>query len=369
MVSTMLHARRAVLKLGTGLLTSGKAELDIPRLNRICEQVAILRRKGIEVIIVSSGAVGLGMGRLGIAKRPTEPADLQACAAIGQAMLMELWRKGFDAQDCTVAQILLTHEDVRARHRHLAVRNTLERLLALNVIPIINENDTVSVEEVKFGDNDLLSALTASLSKADILVILSTIIGLLDMENGKRLVPVVEVITPEIEALAGGTTSATAVGGMKSKIVAAKVATRSGCGVFIGSGHNPDILVDLFEGRAIGTFFSPARIALHAKKRWLAFFQQAQGSITVDAGAHTALTQKGGSLLARGITGTTGQFKEGAVVNLSSPEGAVFARGVSRFSAADLAAVLGKSSDELKQLYPTRKHLEVIHRDSLVMLG
>src|SRR5690606_32686169 len=179
MPALLAHAKRAVFKLGTGLLTSGKAELDSARIHGLCQQISELRKRGLEVVIVSSGAVGLGMGKLGLTKRPTELPELQACAAIGQALLMDIWRKGFEPLGYTVAQILLTHEDVRARHRHLAVRDTLEKLLSLGVIPIINENDTVSAAEIKFGDNDTLSALTASLSKADILVILSTIRGLL----------------------------------------------------------------------------------------------------------------------------------------------------------------------------------------------
>lgn len=369
MPALLAHAKRAVFKLGTGLLTSGKAELDAARINGLCQQVGELRKRGLEVIIVSSGAVGLGMGKLGLTKRPTDLPELQACAAIGQALLMDLWRRGFEPLGYTVAQILLTHEDVRARHRHLAVRATLEKLLSLGVIPIINENDTVSAAEIKFGDNDTLSALTASLSKADILVILSTIKGLLNLEEGGTLIPFVETITPEIEALAQGTNSPTAVGGMKSKIAAAKIATRSGCGVFIASGQNPTILVDLFSGNAEGTFFSPARLPLHAKKRWMAFFGKPQGNVYIDSGALNALETKGSSLLARGITRCEGEFAEGDLLGIIRPDGSVFARGISRYSNKDLLRIIGKTSEEIRTDFPEKKHLEVIHRDSMVVVS
>ncbi len=367
LLESLSRSTLAIIKLGTGLLTSGKAELDEARLREICRQVAVLRAQGHYLVIVSSGAIGLGMGRLGLTRRPTELAELQACAAIGQTLLMDIWQRGFAPHELTVAQVLLTHEDLRARHRHLACRNTLEKLLSLGVIPIINENDTVSAEEIKFGDNDILSALVASLLKARLLVILSTVSGLLDFNQGQKLIPLVPEITPEIEALAGGTNSPTAVGGMKSKINAAKVATRSGCGVFIGHGHSSRILTDLFAGIAEGTLFLPQRQTLQARKRWLAFFQKSAGVIQVDAGAQTALINKGSSLLARGVTLAQGDFKEGDTVSLQGPDGRDFARGIVRYSQTDLNTIRGMKNEEIRALFPQRRHLEVIHRDSLVL--
>lgn len=362
------NARRVVIKLGTGLLTSPREGIDHTCLARIAEQVRVLREGGVQVILVSSGAVGLGMGSLGLTRRPTEMAALQGCAAIGQAILMELWREAFAAHDIRVAQVLLTHEDVRARNRHLAVKETAERLLGWGIVPIFNENDTVSAEEIRFGDNDRLSALVAVLTQSDLLVILSTVSGLLHPEEENRLIPVVEKITPEIEALAGGTDSPTAVGGMQSKIEAAKLATRAGCGVFIGAGRDPVVLLHLLGGRATGTFFVPAKLGLQAKKRWIAFFQRPTGTLFLDAGAVTALRESGRSLLAKGITRTEGTFGKGEIVNLATPEGQVFARGVVTYEDKDLLRIAGLDSAAIQKLFPTRKHLEVVHRDGLVLL-
>src|SRR3954470_19504320 len=220
--------RRLVVKLGTGVLTSGVGQLDTARIESMCAQIARLRAQGTEVIVVSSGAVGLGMGRLGLGKRPKDLSKKQACAAVGQSLLMQTWQRGFEPHGSTVAQVLLTHDDLRVRSRYLGVKETLQQLLVYQTIPIINENDTVSAAEIKFGDNDTLSAMVASLVEAQYLFILSTAPGLIDMKGSGEIVPVVERITPEIEAMAGGTTSETATGGMISKISAAKLATRSG---------------------------------------------------------------------------------------------------------------------------------------------
>src|SRR5258708_29491326 len=224
--------KRIVVKLGTGVLTSGIGQLDEQRIAQLCGELSALRHGGTEVIVVSSGAVGLGMGRLGLSKRPKELSRKQACAAVGQSLLMQTWQRGFSPLRLTVAKVLLTHDDLRVRSRYLGVKETLRQLIAYGTIPVINENDTVSAAEIKFGDNDTLSAMVASLVEADYLVILSTAPGLIDMKGSGQVLPVVEKITPEIEAMAGGTTSETAVGGMVSKISAAKLATRAGCGVF-----------------------------------------------------------------------------------------------------------------------------------------
>lgn len=362
------NARRIVVKVGTNTLTSGGRGIDVRRVQSLCSQVSSLRRRGFECIIVSSGAIGLGMGAIQLSARPKDLPTQQACAAIGQTLLMETWRSCFQTYEIVPAQILLTREDVRDRRRHTAVRATMERLLTLGAVPIVNENDTVSADEIKFGDNDTLSALVASLTQADLLVILSTIRGLLDRANGDRLVSVVEEITPEITALAGGTDSPTAVGGMVSKLDAAKIAMRSGCGVFIGDGADPSILLQLANGEADGTFFVPGKIPLASRKRWLAFFERAQGRLIVDAGAVDAVRLHGKSLLAKGITSVDGTFPAEAVVSVQSPEGTVFARGRTGFSSAELQQVLGASSDEVKARFPNHKRGEIIHRDQLVVL-
>lgn len=362
------EAKQLVIKFGTGLLTSGQAHLDFERIQGLCKAIATLHKQGFEIILVSSGSIGMGMKQLGLERRPTHMHMLQACAAIGQNLLMHTWQKGFEPFGHSVAQLLLTHDDLRTRKRHVGIKNVLEELLHQKVIPIINENDSISTEEIRFGDNDILSALVASLTKADLLAILSTVPGLLDLQGSGELISVVETITPEIEAMAGGTTSPTAVGGMISKIHAAKVATRSGCNTFIGSGYNADIIEQLASGTASGTLFMSKRLTMRSRKRWIAFFQKPQGILTVDAGAHEALVSQGKSLLAKGITQTEGTFKEGDLVDIANPRGSLFARGIATYNNQDLQSIRGNSSAAIRGQFPKRKRLEVIHRDSLVIL-
>jgi glutamate 5-kinase len=360
--------KRVVVKLGTGVLTSGIGQLDTARIDNISAQLAALRAQGTEVIVVSSGAVGLGMGALQLTKRPKELSKKQACAAIGQSRLMQTWQASFAPHGLVVAQVLLTHDDLRVRSRYLGVGETLRQLIAYGTIPIINENDTVSAAEIKFGDNDTLSAMVASLVEAQHLVILSTAPGLIDMKGTKEIVPVVERITPEIEAMAGGTTDETATGGMISKISAAKLATKAGCGVFIASGAERDILPRLFSGRGPGTFFVPSGLPMEAKKRWLAYFQRPQGTVAVNECAVPVLRDDGRSLLAVGVTGARGEFAAGDIVNIAGPDGVVFARGKAAFSSEEIPAIAGKHGDAVAALHPQRKRLEVVHRNDLVLL-
>ena len=360
--------RRIVVKLGTGVLTHGVGQLDTNRITAICDQVMRLRAKGLEVIVVSSGAVGLGMGCLGLAKKPREVSKKQACAAVGQSRLMQTWQEGFTPHGATVAQVLLTHDDLRIRARYLGVKETLRQLIAYGTIPIINENDTVSASEIKFGDNDTLSAMVASLIEADHLAIISTAPGLIDMKGSGKIVPLVKRITPEIEAMAGGTTSETATGGMISKISAAKIATKAGCGVFIASGAEPDIVPRLLAGTGPGTFFVPSGRRMDAKKRWLAYFQRPTGTLLVNACAVPVLREQGRSLLAVGITGSTGAFVPGDVVNIAGPDGKVIARGKTAFACDDIPRLAGQHGDAMHTLFPGRKHLEVVHRNDLVLI-
>jgi glutamate 5-kinase len=364
---------RVVVKLGTGVLTSGVGRLDTGRIAGVCAQLAALRASGTEVYVVSSGAIGLGMGRLALSRRPVETARKQACAAVGQSLLMETWQAGFAPHGVTVAQVLLTHEDLRARARYLAVRETLAQVIAYGAVPIINENDAVSAAEIKevgrgFGDNDTLSAMVASLVGAQFLLILSTAPGLVDLKGSGRVVPVVERITPEIEAMAGGTSSETAVGGMVSKLSAAKLAVKSGCGVFIASGAERDIVPRLLAGTGPGTFFVPSGLPLESRKRWLAFFQRPTGTILVNACAVPVLRDQGRSLLAVGVTGFRGEFAAGDVVDIAGPDGAVVARGKSSFASDEIASLAGKKGDEVRALHPSRKHIEVVHRSDLALL-
>ncbi len=362
------EAKRIVVKLGTGVLTSGIGQLNTDRIHALAADIACLRGQGLEVIIVSSGAVGLGMGRLGLTRKPTDLSKKQACAAVGQSLLMQTWQEGFASHDLTVAQVLLTHEDLRSRQRYLGVKACLEELIAYGTIPVINENDTVSAAEIKFGDNDTLSAMVASLLDAQYLAILSTAPGLIDMAGSGEILPVVEKITPAIEAMAGGTTDITATGGMISKISAAKLAARAGCGVFIASGAEPDIVSRLLAGRGPGTFFVPNGLPLESKKRWIAYFQRPRGSLSINACAVPVLLEQGRSLLAIGLTGSTGTFVAGDVVDINGPDGRLLARGITSFANTEIPAIIGKSSDELRPLFPARKRLEVVHRNELVLL-
>lgn len=362
------NARRVVVKIGTHSLAGPDGAPQAGRIDDLCGQIAGLKANGLEVIVVSSGAIGMGLGRLGLDKRPGDLAGLQACAAVGQPQLMEAWQAALGARGIPAAQILLTREDVRGRRRHLAARNTLEKLLAYGAVPVVNENDTISADEIRFGDNDILGALVASLLKADLLVILSTIPGLMEDRGKGALIPVVDAITEEIRAMAGDTEAANATGGMITKIEAAKLATQSGCGVFIGSATEPHILQKIHDGSAPGTFFVPQALSLAARKRWIAFFEKPRGSLTLDEGAVRAIVEKYSSLLAKGVVACSGSFPEGAVVDLRDPGGKVVARGVAAYDAATVERIKGLDTARIRETLPGRSRFEVVHRDSLVLV-
>ena len=362
------NARRVVIKIGTHSVADAAGRLRMERIRNLVDQIAQMRESGMEILVISSGAVGMGVGRLGLRSRPTDLSTLQACAAVGQSLLMEAWKSAMQDKGMIAAQVLLTHEDIRGRKRHLGVRDTVERLLAMRVVPIVNENDTVSADEIKFGDNDILSALLASLVKADLLVILSTIPGLMENQGDGVLIPVVNEITPEIHAMAGGSRDIHSTGGMITKLEASKLATRSGCGVFIGPASNDNILAEIMQGTARGTFFVPQKLTLASKKRWIAFFQKPAGRLTVDAGAASALSQHNSSLLAGGVVSCDGAFSAGDVVTVNEVSGRPIARGIVAYNKGDLQAVLGKNSSEIRLLFPERSRYEVVHRDSLVLI-
>jgi len=361
------NARRVVIKIGTHSVADSNGQLRMDRIRDLSDQISGLRKHGFDVLVISSGAIGMGVGRLKLKSRPTDLATLQACAAVGQSRLVEAWQTALQEKGLIAAQILLTHEDIRGRKRHLAARNTIEKLLAMGVVPVINENDTVSADEIKFGDNDVLSALLASLVKADLLVILSTISGLMENQGKGALIPVVTEISEKIRSMAGDSTDVHATGGMITKIEAARLATQSGCGVFIGAAHHPRILEKIHTGTAEGTFFLPKKLPLAARKRWIAFFEKPQGRLFVDAGAAKALVERNSSLLAKGIASCEGNFPTGAVVTIHAPDSKILARGIVSFARHELDSVIGKNSEEIKALYPSRKRCEVVHKDSLVL--
>ena len=348
---------RVVVKLGTGVLTDSRKQPDLGQMERLVAQVADLRRSGKEVVLVSSGAVGAGMGVLGHARRPSDLAELQACAAVGQSRLMSVYEKLFARFDLNVAQVLLTHDDLEHHERHLNARNTLVTLLSHGVVPIINENDAISFTELKFGDNDKLSALVAALLPADLLIILTTVEGVIE-NYGKpnaRLVPLIEQIDPALEAMAGGTESVTATGGMASKIQAAKIAVRSGIPLIIAPGHSDNSLSRILAGEELGTLFLAQPTRLQGRKRWIAFFHHPRGTLFVDEGARRALRENGKSLLPPGVARCEGEFQAGEVVRICDADGTEFARGIAAFNSREI------QSRELSRV-------EVIHRDDLVIL-
>jgi glutamate 5-kinase len=346
-----------VVKLGTGVLTDSRKQPDLAQMEQLVDQVAEQRKAGREMVMVSSGAVGAGMGALGYAKRPAELAQLQACAAVGQSRLMATYEKLFAKHDLHTAQVLLTHEDLQDHERHLNARNTLVTLLKHGVVPIINENDAVSSTELKFGDNDRLSALVASLLPADLLVILTTVDGVIENfgKSNPRTIGEIGEIDERLEAMAGGTTAETAVGGMASKIQAAKIVMRSGIPLVIASGRKKKVLARIMEGDEEGTIFVPRADKLRGRKRWIAFFHHPKGTLVVDAGAKAALREKGRSLLPPGVAKCEGEFQAGDVLRICDLDGTEFARGIAKYSAEEIRG---------------RKlaRVELVHRDDLVIL-
>lgn len=351
------HVTRIVVKVGTGVLTDRRKQPDLGQMEQLVGQLAEQRKAGREVVLVTSGAVGAGMGTLGFERRPSELAELQACAAVGQSRLMATYEQLFARHGLHVAQILLTHDDLEHHERHLNVRNTLVALLQRGVVPIINENDTVSFEELRFGDNDKLSALVACLLPADLLVILTTVDGLIEGygQPNARVVPTVEKLDATLERMAGGTESATAVGGMASKLKAAHIAMRAGIPLVIASGKRAGLLAKAVAGNDVGTLFVPRPNKLKGRKRWIAFFHHPKGALIVDDGARKALREQGKSLLFPGITRSEGGFAAGEVVAIRDLNGREFARGIIACDASALAD-------------PRVRRTEIVHRDNLVIL-
>ena len=354
---SLKETRRLVVKFGTGILTSRSKQIDLGQIEQLVAQVAAQCQAGREVVVVSSGAVGAGMGVLAMDKRPTDLSNLQACAAVGQSQLMSTYTELFARHNLPVAQVLLTHDDLEHRERHLNARNTLVSLLAKGVVPIVNENDAVSYTELKFGDNDWLAALVACLLPADLLVILTTVDGLVKNFGKKKpsTIPVVEQIDADIQKLAGGTLSATAIGGMETKLRAARMTVRTGIPMVIASGRKKRTLANILGGQDEGTFFVPRPARLKGRKRRIAFFHHPKGSLWVDDGARDALRDKGKSLLPPGVARCSGDFARGDVVRICDINGTEFSRGISRFDADEIRA---------RKL----KGVEIVHRNDLVIL-
>ncbi len=365
---------RLVVKVGTSMLTHETGKLNISRIETFVRDMADLANSGRQVILVSSGAVGAGLGKLGLKEKPKTIPEKQAAAAVGQGLLMHIYEKLFAEYGYVVAQVLLTKEDMSDRRRYLNARNAFFKLLSFGVIPIVNENDTIATEEIRLGDNDTLSALVAGVVDAELLVLLSDIEGLFTAnpkeDKDARLIEMVTEITPEVEKLAGGAGSNMGTGGMITKLQAARIANTSGIPMIIADGSKRGQLQDIVHCRTIGTLFVPAgEHKLHTKKRWLAFSSDIYGTITLDKGACQAIIYEGKSLLPIGIISVEGYFQPGNVVRISSPEGEEFARGITNYSSEDLNRIKGNNSNNIEQILGYKDYDEVVHRDNLALRG
>lgn len=370
-----MNYHRILVKLGTNLLTGGSDRLSLEVMSSLVGQVAKLHRQGLELIVVSSGAIAAGRQRLGLRRERRDIPVRQVLAAVGQSRLMDAYDQLFGWHEITIAQTLLTRTDLTNRLSYLNARNTLLALLELRVVPIVNENDVVAVDEIqeaKFGDNDNLSALVASLVDADLLLLLTDTDGLYDVDPNKdpdaRLIKYVDRIDEDIECLAGANCGERGTGGMATKIEAAKLATASGVTVVIANGNEPDVMLRLAEGEAVGTCFRPTTSRLESRKRWL-LSRISKGNLSIDGGAVAALRQQNKSLLPAGITRAAGRFERGDVVSISNDEtGKEIACGISNYSSAEVAAIKGAHSDKIEELLGYEYGTEVVHRDNLVVL-
>ena len=366
------HAKRWVIKIGSALLTKNGKGLDYDAIQDWTQQIADLRQKGIEVILVSSGSVAEGMSRMGWTKRPSKLAELQAAAAIGQTGLIETYEAQFKKHNIQAAQILLTHDDVSNRQRYLNARNTLHALLKFKALPIINENDTVALEEMRLGDNDTLAALVANLVEADLLVILTDQEGLFTKDPrhhaDAELISEESASNSDLMGFVGDIATALGSGGMATKLTAAQRAANSGCATIIASGTEEKILQRLSEGEKIGTLLLPDNTQIAARKQWIVGQVQASGTLFLDNGASNAIQKKGTSLLPVGVEKSEGHFNRGDIVDCKSPDGKIIARGLVNYSSDEVAKLHKTPSHEIGDILGYSGETELIHRDNLVIL-
>lgn len=365
--------RRWVVKIGSALLTNNGAGLDREAIAGWVAQMNNLRELGHELVLVSSGAVAEGMNRLGWKRRPRQLVSQQAAAAIGQMGLVQTWESHFQTHGLHTAQVLLTHDDLVNRTRYLNARSTLRKLLELGVVPVVNENDTVACDELRFGDNDTLAALVANLVEADLLVILTDKAGVYDSDPAKdsaaRLIAEAEAGDEALKVAAGSSSSSgLGSGGMATKVAAAELAARSGAATWIASGREARVLEQMSAGAELGTLVYPFRDRLASRKQWLAGQLQSTGSLTLDAGAVEVLRESGSSLLAVGVSAIEGSFQRGDVVSCLDPDGQPVARGLVNYTADEARCIMGQASDKIEQLLGYVDEPELIHRDNLVML-
>jgi glutamate 5-kinase len=364
--------KRIVIKIGSRVLTCEDNGLDAEFINGLAAEVARLRQKGQEVIIVSSGAIAAGRKELGMEGRPSTIPQKQAAAAIGQSRLMRAYEEAFSGHHLKVAQILLTRDDLANRLRFLNARATLDTLLAFGITPIINENDTVVVDEIKFGDNDNLSALVTNLLEAHLLIVLTDIDGFYTadprVDSTARLIHLVRTITREVERAAGGSGSSVGTGGMATKLAAAKKVGKSGVPTIMVNGKTAGNLGRAMAGEEVGTLFLPEAASFNRRKHWIAYTLKPAGTIVVDAGAREVLAGHGRSLLPSGVIRVEGKFDRGACVRICGPDGTKFARGITDYSSQEIERILGHKSREIEQILGYRYGDDIIHRDNLVVL-
>jgi glutamate 5-kinase len=369
----LLNAHTIVVKVGTNVLAGEDGRLDRQRMQTLVDQMQRMRAAGKSVVLVSSGAIGAGVGRLGLASRPTDLRQLQACAAVGQNALMQTYQECLAPHGVQAAQILLTAGDFDSRGRYLNARNTIHALLEWNCLPIINENDTVSVAEIKFGDNDHLAAMVTNLLQAPLLVLLTVVDGLFSADpksdSNAQLLGTVPYISAEIAGMAGASRSTLGTGGMRSKLRAARLATAAGESVIMANGSRPDILDQIMKGEPVGTLFLPHGSTVPAWKRWLGFTARPKGRILLDAGAQDAVKKLGKSLLPVGVVAVAGSFGKGDVVALCDLTGAEFARGLTNYASADALKICGLKTDQMAEVLGTVPYVEMVHRDNLVVVA
>ena len=366
-------ARRIVVKVGTSTLTHPNGKLNFSRIEGLVRELADAVNAGKQILLVSSGAVGAGMDRLGWKEKPKTIPEKQAAAAVGQGILMHTYEKLFAEYGQVVAQVLLTREDSVNRRRYANSRNTLLTLLNIGVIPIINENDAVSIDELKIGDNDTLSANVAAIVDADVLIILSDVEGVYSAnpqtDPQARLLPEIADVTPEVEAMCGGAGTMRGTGGMLTKMAAARMAMNSGIVMVIASGGRDGAVQSVLAGKPIGTLFPPRQNRLQFRKRWLAFGARIKGRLKVDKGCAQALLSNGSSLLAAGIKEVEGNFEQGSTVSILNPEGWEIARGLVNYSTDDVQKIMGAHTHEIVEILGHKPYDEVVHRDNLVLLS
>lgn len=365
-------SRRWVIKIGSALLTADGKGLSHEVLSTWVKQMAALRHAGHEVVLVSSGAVAEGMSRMGWRSRPRNLNELQAAAAIGQMGLVHAWEACFQNYGLHTAQVLLTRDDLADRSRYLNARSTLRTLLQLGVVPVVNENDTVTTDELRFGDNDTLAALVANLIEAELLVLLTDQEGLFDADPrfnaGATLIDETRVDNPQLDSVAGGSASGLGLGGMVTKVRAARLAARSGAGTVIASGRRDRVVEAISRGESVGTLLVPVQEPEAARKRWLAGQLQVRGSLTLDAGAVRVLREQGSSLLAVGVCGVKGSFSRGEAVVCIDQSGSEVARGLVNYDAQETARIMGQPSGRIESILGYVDEEELIHRDNLVLL-